>query len=66
MMAGYEPNFSSPTVFKASMSNDTRCISSGLSILSSEDSLRDVFEDFKRKDEEVALNVLEAMNCIVR
>nr|DAS69730.1 MAG TPA: hypothetical protein [Caudoviricetes sp.] len=35
MMAGYEPNFSSPTVFKVSMSNDTRCISSGLSILSS-------------------------------
>lgn len=34
--------------------------------LSSEDSLRDVFEDLKRKDEEVALNVLEAMNCIVR
>ena len=33
---------------------------------SSKDSLRDVFEDLKRKDEEVALNVLEAMNCIVR
>ena len=34
--------------------------------LTSEDSLGDVFEDLKRKDEEVALNVLEAMNCIVR
>ena len=34
--------------------------------LTSEDSLWDVFEDLKRKDEEVALNVLEAMNCIVR
>ena len=34
--------------------------------LTSEDSLGDVFEDLKRKDEEVALNVLEAMNCIVQ
>ena len=34
--------------------------------ITSEDSLGDVFEDLKRKDEEVALNVLEAMNCIVR
>lgn len=33
---------------------------------SSKDSLGDVFEDLKRKDEEVALSVLEAMNCIVR
>ena len=33
---------------------------------SSEDSLRDVFEDLKRKDEKDALKVLEVMNSIVK
>ena len=33
---------------------------------SSEDSLRDVFEDLKRKDEKDALKVLEVMNGIVK
>lgn len=32
---------------------------------SSKDSLRDVFEDLKRKDEKDALKVLEVMSCIV-
>lgn len=33
---------------------------------SSEGSLKDIFEDLKRKDEKEALNVLEAMNSIVK
>lgn len=33
---------------------------------SSEGSLRDVLEDLKRKDEELALNVLEVMNSMVK
>lgn len=33
---------------------------------SSEDSLRDVFEDLKRKDEKDVLKVLEVMNSIVK
>ena len=34
--------------------------------LTSEDSLGDVFEDLKRKDEKDALKVLEVMNSIVK
>jgi len=33
---------------------------------SSKDSLRDVFEDLKRKNEKDALEVLGVMSCIVR
>lgn len=32
IITGYEPKLSSPTVFFASISNDTRCISFGLSV----------------------------------